>query len=268
MICHHFFGIHRSPTCVSWGSDFRSQSRNQIFLDVMLIWITRCGPYFGTIVEAVYQMKGNIWTCKKETKRTLFWGVWEKEFLYVVAKLPAKSKKPWKISLSYSFAVEMGHFDTIRWKYDSVCIFSMLRDALELILWKKADKKCKDQKREHFFEKGALTGKSIFQIQRINVVHGRCSSSSVLRDIPSNFTRSVGRQFVIQFWALSGGIDTLPWPTFQANALTYSDKCTANTGPSPNCVPLAHVRWNEKWCCFSLKETDMSTEKQFQNVLI
>ena len=28
------------------------------------------------------------------------------------------------------------------------------------------------------------------------------------------------------------------------------DKCTANTGPSPNCGPLAHVRWNFKWCCF------------------
>ena len=32
--------------------------------------------------------------------------------------------------------------------------------------------------------------------------------------------------------------------------LTDSDKCTANTGPSPHCVPLAHVRWNLKWCCF------------------
>ena len=83
----------------------------------------------------------------------MFWSVWEKKFLYVVAKLQAKSQKPWKISLSYSFAVEMAHLDMVRWKYDSVCIFSMLGDALELIFWKKADKKCKDQKRSIFFAK-------------------------------------------------------------------------------------------------------------------
>ena len=77
-------------------------------------------------------------------------GVWKKEFLFVLANLQAKSQKPWKISLSYSFAVEMGHFDMVRWKYDSICIFSMLRDTVELILWKKAAKKCKDQKRSIF----------------------------------------------------------------------------------------------------------------------
>ena len=49
-------------------------------------------------------------------------GVWEKGFLYVVAKLRTKSQKPWKISVFCSFAVEMGHFDMARWKYDSVCI--------------------------------------------------------------------------------------------------------------------------------------------------
>ena len=54
--------------------------------------------------------------------------------------------------------------------------------------------------------------------------------------------------------------------TFQENGLTDSDKCTASTAPSPNCVPLAHVRWNVKWCRFSLKETDMSTKQQFQHV--
>ena len=124
-------------------------------------------------------------------------GVRGKGFLYVVAKLQAKSQKPWKISLSYSFGVGTGHFDMVRWKYDSVCIFSMLRDTLELILWKKAAKKCKDQKRSMFFTKGALIGKSTFQIQRINAVHGRCSISSVLRHIPSNFTRSVKRRIVL-----------------------------------------------------------------------
>ena len=73
----------------------------------------------------------------------------------------------------------------------------MLRDTVELILWKKVDTKCKNQKRSIVFAKGALTGKSIFQTQRINAVHGRCSSSGVLRHIPSNFTRSVRRRIVL-----------------------------------------------------------------------
>ena len=90
---------------------------------------------------------------KKETKHTLFWGVWvceRKDFFTLSPSYAQSSKKPWKISLSDSFAVEMGHFDMARWKYDSVCIFSMLQDTLELILWKKADKTCKDQKRSIF----------------------------------------------------------------------------------------------------------------------
>ena len=85
----------------------------------------------------------------------------------------------------------------VREKHDSVCIFNMLRDTLELILWKKADKKCKDQKRSIVFAKGAVIEKSVFQTQRISAVHGRCSSSGVLRDTPSNFTRSVRRRTVL-----------------------------------------------------------------------
>ena len=137
-------------------------------LSVSILY-TRCGPHFGTTVGAVqcltYQIEWNVQTCKKETKHALFWGVWEKEFLYVVAKSCAKSQKPWKISLSYSFAVEMDHFDMVRWKCDSVCIFSMLRDTLELILWEKADKNCKDQKRS-IFRWGCFDRKENISIQR------------------------------------------------------------------------------------------------------
>ena len=56
--------------------------------------------------------------------------------------------------------------------------------------------KCKDQQRSIFFAKGALIGKSVFQIQRINAVCGRCSSSGVLGDIPPSFTRSVRRRIL------------------------------------------------------------------------
>ena len=71
-------------------------------------------------------------------------GGWRKVFFTLSPSYPAKSQKPSKISLSYSFAVEMGHFDMVRWRYDSVCIFSMLGATLKMILWKKADKKCND----------------------------------------------------------------------------------------------------------------------------
>ena len=68
---------------------------------------------------------------------------------------------------------------------------------MELILWKKADTKCKDQKRSILFAKGALIEKSKLQTQRINAVHGRCFSSGVLGDIPSNFTRRLRRRIVL-----------------------------------------------------------------------
>ena len=57
--------------------------------------------------------------------------------------------------------------------------------------------KCKDQKRSIFLAKGVLIGKSVFLIQRIKAVRGRCSSSGVLRHIPSNFTRSISRRIVL-----------------------------------------------------------------------
>ena len=61
---------------------------------------------------------------------------------------------------------------------------------------KKQTKKAKIRKGV-FFAKAALIGKSISQRQRINAVHGRCSSSDVLRDIPSNFTLNLRRRIVV-----------------------------------------------------------------------
>ena len=138
----------------------------------------------------------NVRTCEKETKYIIFWSAWEEGFLYFFAKLRAKSQKPWRISLSYNFAVEMGNFDMVRWKYDCV-YFQWYEIHWKLILWKKADRKCKDQRRSMFLAKGALIGKSIFQIQRVNTVYNRRSSSGGLRGIPSNFTRSVRRRIVL-----------------------------------------------------------------------
>ena len=147
---------------------------------------TRCGPYFGTTVEAVqcltYQTEWNVWTCKKETKHyscfgvwkhTLFWGVRGKEFLYFVAELRAKSQKPWKISCP---TVLQLRWLISTWWDENMTLFVF--SACYEILWnwfcgRKQTKKCKDQKRSIVFAKGALIGKSVFQIQRRNAVHGR-----------------------------------------------------------------------------------------------
>ena len=176
--------------------------QKHVWLSADFVYYPRCGPYFGTIVEAVqcltYQTERNVQTCKKETN-ILWFGVCGRKNFFTLSPSfkQKKSQKSWKISLSYSFAVEMAHFDIVRWKYNSVCIFSMLQDTLELILWKKADKTCKVKKRSIVFTKGVLIGKSIFQIKRINPVRGRCSSSGVLRHIPSKFTRSLRRRIVL-----------------------------------------------------------------------
>ena len=152
---------------------------------------TRCGPYFGTAVEAVQlyhasnQMKR--WNLQKRDKHILFWGVktdssfgmWKHTLLLGCVgerislrcrQVTRKAPETVKIFLSYSFAVEMGHFDMVRWKYDSVRISSMLRDTLELILWKKADKKCKDQK-SSFFREGCFDRKEDIS----NTANKRCS---------------------------------------------------------------------------------------------
>ena len=122
-------------------------------------------------------------------------GVRKKGFIFVVAKLHANFQKPWKISVLQLCSWD-GFFRHDEMKI-TLCISSMSRGTLELILWKKEDKKCKDQKRSIFLTKGVVIGKNISQIQRINTVHSKCSSSGVLRDIPSNLTRSVRRRIVL-----------------------------------------------------------------------
>ena len=62
---------------------------------------------------------------------------------------------------------------------------------------RKQTKNAKIRRDGFAFAKGAVIGKSIFQTQRINAVHGRCSSPNVLRDIPSNFTLGIRRRIVL-----------------------------------------------------------------------
>ena len=129
-----------------------------------------------------------VWT------HTLFWGVKTYSVLWSVVRCRQVTHKVPKIVKNLCPTVLQLKWVISTWweKNLTVSIFSMLRDTLELILWKKADRKWRI-----FFAKGALIGKSIFQIQRINAVHGRCSNFGVLGNVPSNSTRSVRRRIVL-----------------------------------------------------------------------
>ena len=218
---------------------------------------------FSTTVEAVqcltYQTGWNVRTCKKETKHTRFWGVREKEFLYVVLKLCAKSQKTMKISLSYSFAVENGSFRHDEMKYYSVCIFGMLRDTLELILWKKADKPCKDQKRSIFigeecFDRKEYVANTANKHCSRQVLQFRCSWWYSIRFLHL----ALGDELCYSFerWnryiAIIERSEQMGWRT-RTSALPIRD-----LRQIAYLLPI----WGGFWSgvVFRLKETDMSTK--------
>ena len=78
-----------------------------------------------------------------------------------------------------------------------LCLYFHVTRYIGADFVEKSRQKLQRSEKEHFFAKGALIRKNIFQIQRINAIRGRCSSSGVLRDIPSNFTRGVKRRIVL-----------------------------------------------------------------------
>ena len=96
-----------------------SANITQMYSDIYIY--TRCGPYFGTTVEAVqcltYQIRWNIRICKKERKYILFrggGGCGRQNFFTLSPSYKQSSKNREK---SLCPAVEMGHFDMVRWKY-------------------------------------------------------------------------------------------------------------------------------------------------------
>ena len=94
-----------------------------------------------------------------------------KNFFTLSSNHAQSPKKSWKIFLSYNFGVGMGHFDVVRWKCDSVCIFSMLRDTLKLIFLEKSRQKMQRSEEEHFFAKGGFDRKEDIS----NTANKRCS---------------------------------------------------------------------------------------------
>ena len=177
--------------------------------------ITRCGPYFGTTVEAVqclmYQTGWNVGTGNKETQHTLFWGV-RKNYFSLSPTYKQSPKNREKSLLVLQFCTWDGSFRHGEMKIWLCLYFQHVTRYNETDFVEERRQEMLRSEKEHFFTKNALTGKRIFQIQRINAVHGRCSSSDVLHDIPSNFTLSVRRRIVLQIWALNSGIDLLPCP--------------------------------------------------------
>ena len=147
-----------------------------------LFWHNR----WSAVQRLTYQTKRNVQTCKKKTKHALFWGVRREGISLRCRQVTSKVPKPSKIFLSYSFRVEMAHFDMVRWKYESVCISSMSRDTLELILWKKAGKKMQRLEKEHFFREECfdrteyLSNTTNKRCSR-QVLQFRCSSSYFIK---------------------------------------------------------------------------------------
>ena len=86
------------------------------------------------------------------------------------------------------------------WRDENITLFVF--SACYEIHWnwfceRKQTTNAKIRKGAFVFAKSAFIGKSVFQTQRMKAVHGWCSSSDVLRDIPSKFTRSVRRRIVL-----------------------------------------------------------------------
>ena len=134
---------------------------------------------------------------KKRQKILGFGACWRKNFFTLSPSYNAKSPKPSTISFFLQFCSWDGSFRHGEMKI-WVCLYFT---ACYEIHWnwfcgRKQTKNAKIRKGA-FFREGCFDRKSRFQTQRINPVHGRCSSSGVLRDIPPNFTLRVRRLIVL-----------------------------------------------------------------------
>ena len=171
----------------------RRSAAHFLFVQIPQTTHTRCGPYFGTTVEAVqcltYQTEWNIRICKKETKHTLFGGgrgAGERVSLgcrQVTRKVPKTVKNLFLLQFrSWDGSFRHGEMKI------SICLY--FQHVTRYIV-------------SDFVEEYISNSAN-------NAFHGRCSSPGVLHEIPSNYTCSVRRQILLWFWALSGGIDLLP----------------------------------------------------------
>ena len=180
--------------------------------------VPRCGPYVGTTDDTVqcltYQTEWNVQTCRKETKHTLFWGVRKKGFLYVVAKLRAKSQKPRK-SLCPTVLKLRCVIST--WWDENMTLFVF--SACYEIHWdwfcgRKQTKKCKDRK-EHFFREGCFDRKEYISNTAKYTLFMAGAPAPVFFVIFHQILHlALGDELYYSVWTLSDGKDMLPWPNF------------------------------------------------------
>ena len=138
-------------------------------------------------------------------KHTLFWGVKTYSVLGCVGErislrcrqVTSKVPKTVKNLFVLQFCSRDGSFRHDEMKIWLCLYFQHVTRHIGTDFAKENRQKVQRSEEEYFFGEGCFDKKECFQRQRINAVHGRCSSSCVLGDIPSNFTRSVRRQIVL-----------------------------------------------------------------------
>ena len=162
---------------------------------------TGCGPYFGTTVEAAlcltYQTEMKRSNLQKRDKPSLCFGVCGRKNFFALS--PSYKQSPKNREKSPCPTVLQLRWVISTWRDENMTLFVFL--ACYEVHWNsfcgRKQTQLQRSEKEHFFAKDAMIGTSIFQTQRINPVHGRCSSSGVLGHIPSTFTRSVRRRIVL-----------------------------------------------------------------------
>ena len=191
---------------------------------------TRCGPYFGSAVEAVqcltYQTEWSVQTCKKEAKHTLVLGCAGERISLHCRQVTSRVPKTMKNLCVLQFCSWDGSFRHGKMKIWVCSYFQHVTRYIGTDFVEESRQKMQRSEKENFFRE-----KCFDQMQRINAVHGRYSISGVLRDIPSNFTPSVRRQIVLlclsserwnRYVAMAECSEQMDWRT-GASALSIRD---------------------------------------------
>ena len=141
---------------------------------------TRCGPYFGTTVKAMqcltYQTEGNVRTCKKETKDTLFWGVWVcgcvgERISLLCRQVTSKVPKTVKNLFVLQFCSWDGSFRHGEMKRSLCLYFQHVTRYIGTDFVEESRRKMQRSEEEHFFREGCSDRKEFFS----NTANKRCS---------------------------------------------------------------------------------------------
>ena len=148
---------------------------------------TRCGPYFGTTVEAMqcltYQTEWNVRTCKKETKHTLYWVcgcVGERICLHcrqVTSKVPKTVKNLIVLQFStWDGSLRHGEMRIWLWLYFQHVTRYIGTDFVE-----ESRRKVQRSEKEHFSREGCFDRKEYLS----NTANKRCSRQVLQLRCPS-----------------------------------------------------------------------------------